>query len=303
MRNFTGSAEFDDTLPTGEGQLERAFASSRSAWQTLSAWLTKRGKGNRPARASGDPSGPDATNRKPPSPGNNSPRRPRHPFSCLFIPAEVTRKALGGSRCSLPEARQKRPRWSGKAAPPRFARVMRLDVFVEIVPHRKSSQLRPQYDTGRAPHSKSGVTLQNSEESPITSNDARGLRDCCTPSRNTAMTTSPPCCAKAFHRDGTPGTIYQRAAPIQNFNWHNTSRIRRRRAECRFLGSAGEIRRLAVLRSLRDSPADPANSSKCVTPRNLPWIVRAFDWRQGPARNASMPKSLNRVALACSTIS
>jgi hypothetical protein len=47
MRNFTGSAEFDDTLPTGEGALE---ASLRVDPQRLAAsmgeWLTKRGKGN-----------------------------------------------------------------------------------------------------------------------------------------------------------------------------------------------------------------------------------------------------------------
>jgi hypothetical protein len=47
MRNFTGSAEFDDTLPTGEGQLEAGFRvePGRLA-EALSAWLTKRGKGN-----------------------------------------------------------------------------------------------------------------------------------------------------------------------------------------------------------------------------------------------------------------
>jgi hypothetical protein len=47
MRNFTGSAEFDDTLPTGEGQLEAGFhvEPDRLA-EALSAWLTKRGKGN-----------------------------------------------------------------------------------------------------------------------------------------------------------------------------------------------------------------------------------------------------------------
>ncbi len=35
MRNFTGSAEFDDTLPEPERLAE-----------ALSAWLTKRGKGD-----------------------------------------------------------------------------------------------------------------------------------------------------------------------------------------------------------------------------------------------------------------
>jgi hypothetical protein len=47
MRNFTGSAEFDDTLPTADGQLE---AGSRVEPARLAAamsdWLTKRGKGN-----------------------------------------------------------------------------------------------------------------------------------------------------------------------------------------------------------------------------------------------------------------
>jgi len=48
MRNFTGAAEFDDTLPAGEGAME---ASLRVDPQRLAAamgeWLTKRGKGNR----------------------------------------------------------------------------------------------------------------------------------------------------------------------------------------------------------------------------------------------------------------
>jgi hypothetical protein len=47
MRNFTGSAEFKDTLPTGEGQVEAGLRvePDRLA-EALSAWLTKRGKGN-----------------------------------------------------------------------------------------------------------------------------------------------------------------------------------------------------------------------------------------------------------------
>jgi hypothetical protein len=46
MRNFTGSAEFDDTLPTGEGQLEAGLRvdPSRLA-RAMSEWFTKRGKG------------------------------------------------------------------------------------------------------------------------------------------------------------------------------------------------------------------------------------------------------------------
>ena len=47
MRNFTGSAEFDDALPTGEGRIEAGFRvePTRLA-EALSAWLTKRGKGD-----------------------------------------------------------------------------------------------------------------------------------------------------------------------------------------------------------------------------------------------------------------
>lgn len=47
MRNFTGAAEFDDTLPTGEGQLEAGLGVDpvRLA-AAMSEWFTKRGKGN-----------------------------------------------------------------------------------------------------------------------------------------------------------------------------------------------------------------------------------------------------------------
>ena len=47
MRNFTGSAEFDDTLPTGEGRIEAGLRvdPARLA-QSMSDWFTKRGKGN-----------------------------------------------------------------------------------------------------------------------------------------------------------------------------------------------------------------------------------------------------------------
>jgi hypothetical protein len=47
MRNFTGSAEFDDTLPAAEGRLEVGLRidPSRLA-QVMSEWFTKRGKGN-----------------------------------------------------------------------------------------------------------------------------------------------------------------------------------------------------------------------------------------------------------------
>jgi hypothetical protein len=47
MRNFTGSAEFDDTLPVGDGRLEagRHVDPTRLA-QAMSDWFTKRGKGD-----------------------------------------------------------------------------------------------------------------------------------------------------------------------------------------------------------------------------------------------------------------
>jgi hypothetical protein len=47
MRNFTGSAEFDDTLPIAEGRLEASLRVDpvRLA-AALGEWLTKRGKGN-----------------------------------------------------------------------------------------------------------------------------------------------------------------------------------------------------------------------------------------------------------------
>ena len=47
MRNFTGSAEFDDTLPTGEGRLEAGLrVDPASLAAAMSEWFTKRGKGN-----------------------------------------------------------------------------------------------------------------------------------------------------------------------------------------------------------------------------------------------------------------
>ncbi len=47
MRNFTGSAEFDDTLPTGEGQLETGLRVDPARLAAaMSDWFTKRGKGN-----------------------------------------------------------------------------------------------------------------------------------------------------------------------------------------------------------------------------------------------------------------
>lgn len=47
MRNFTGSAEFDDTLPVGEGQIEASLKVDPQRFAAaLGEWLTKRGKGN-----------------------------------------------------------------------------------------------------------------------------------------------------------------------------------------------------------------------------------------------------------------
>jgi len=52
MRNFTGSAEFDDTLPMGEGRIEAgARVDPAKLSQALAVWLNQRGKGNgRPIR-------------------------------------------------------------------------------------------------------------------------------------------------------------------------------------------------------------------------------------------------------------
>lgn len=51
MRNFTGEAEFDDTLPTGEGALEAGFrVSPERLAEALGAWLTRRGKAGGPVR-------------------------------------------------------------------------------------------------------------------------------------------------------------------------------------------------------------------------------------------------------------
>ena len=47
MRNFTGSAEFDDTLPTAEGRLEAGLSVDPARLAVaMSEWFTKRGKGN-----------------------------------------------------------------------------------------------------------------------------------------------------------------------------------------------------------------------------------------------------------------
>ena len=46
MRNFTNSAEFDDTLPVADGKVEASFRLSPDRFADgLAAWLTQRGKG------------------------------------------------------------------------------------------------------------------------------------------------------------------------------------------------------------------------------------------------------------------
>ena len=46
MRNFTGEAEFDDTLPLAEGLLETGFrVQPERLAEAMSAWFTQRGKG------------------------------------------------------------------------------------------------------------------------------------------------------------------------------------------------------------------------------------------------------------------
>jgi len=46
MRNFTNSAEFDDTLPVGEGRVEVSFRLTPERFaEGLRAWLAQRGKG------------------------------------------------------------------------------------------------------------------------------------------------------------------------------------------------------------------------------------------------------------------
>ena len=46
MRNFTNSADFDDTLPVADGKLEASFRlTPERLAEGLSAWLTQRGKG------------------------------------------------------------------------------------------------------------------------------------------------------------------------------------------------------------------------------------------------------------------
>ena len=46
MRNFTNSADFDDTLPVADGKLEASFRLTPEHFaEGLATWLTGRGKG------------------------------------------------------------------------------------------------------------------------------------------------------------------------------------------------------------------------------------------------------------------
>jgi len=46
MRNFTGSGEFDDTLPLGDGRLEAGLnVNAERLASAMSEWFSKRGKG------------------------------------------------------------------------------------------------------------------------------------------------------------------------------------------------------------------------------------------------------------------
>jgi hypothetical protein len=47
MRNFTNVAEFDDTLPVAEGEIEASLRVSPERFAAaLAAWLAQRGKGH-----------------------------------------------------------------------------------------------------------------------------------------------------------------------------------------------------------------------------------------------------------------
>jgi len=46
MRNFTNAAEFDDTLPIAEGEVEASFRVTPERFaESLGGWLEQRGKG------------------------------------------------------------------------------------------------------------------------------------------------------------------------------------------------------------------------------------------------------------------
>lgn len=46
MRNFTNSADFDDTLPVEDGKVQASFRLTPERFaEGLGAWLTQRGRG------------------------------------------------------------------------------------------------------------------------------------------------------------------------------------------------------------------------------------------------------------------
>jgi hypothetical protein len=46
MRNFTNSADFDDTLPVSDGEIQASFRLTPERFaEGFGAWLTQRGKG------------------------------------------------------------------------------------------------------------------------------------------------------------------------------------------------------------------------------------------------------------------
>lgn len=46
MRNFTNSADFDDTLPVADGKVEASYRLTPERFsEGLATWLTQRGKG------------------------------------------------------------------------------------------------------------------------------------------------------------------------------------------------------------------------------------------------------------------
>ena len=58
MRNFTNSADFDDTLPVDDGRVEASFRLTPERFaEGLGAWLTQRGKGEGEAAEGGSDAG------------------------------------------------------------------------------------------------------------------------------------------------------------------------------------------------------------------------------------------------------
>lgn len=71
MRNFTGSAEFDDTLPVAEGEIEASLKVNAERFAAaFGEWLKKRGKvsGERAFRVEVRPLEMEASKKKPATP-------------------------------------------------------------------------------------------------------------------------------------------------------------------------------------------------------------------------------------------